>query len=296
MAAESAETITLKWLLPDDSTVQLPALPCRRLRSQSSRRRRTQRQLSNEAGSINDLIRKHPRERLFVKPLRWTATHLALLDCHFVRQVARQHGYDSPHTAQDSLPPETCKMLFRSMIRTRLPCYREVRAIDLLGSYRMGAITDRLNFSFAGQVVCQLPCTVFALIPSLNADADGQNEPASLSQKPSLRTWIPRLAYLDADSIARYRHDSLCPRTCIQPEQMSCGRRLARLQLMLPHYDPYIVAVLIALAQRAHGLASRSDGEEPIQVCRPHRIRTHIFSAPFFCFRAVSSRESTHER
>ncbi|KAL8318630.1 hypothetical protein RB597_005756 [Gaeumannomyces tritici] len=34
--------------------------------------------------SISQLISSHPRERLYVHPLCWTARHLALLGCHFV--------------------------------------------------------------------------------------------------------------------------------------------------------------------------------------------------------------------
>ena len=34
--------------------------------------------------SLNDLLRRHCRDRLYVPPLRWTAQHLRLLKCRFV--------------------------------------------------------------------------------------------------------------------------------------------------------------------------------------------------------------------
>src|SRR5579871_6785750 len=35
--------------------------------------------------SLNDLLRQHCHERLYVKPLNWTVQHLQLLGCRFVR-------------------------------------------------------------------------------------------------------------------------------------------------------------------------------------------------------------------
>jgi hypothetical protein len=36
--------------------------------------------------SLNDLLRQHCRDRLYVQPLHWTAQHLQLLECQFVRR------------------------------------------------------------------------------------------------------------------------------------------------------------------------------------------------------------------
>lgn len=38
--------------------------------------------------SINDILRSHSRDRLYIPPLQWTAQHLDLLDCPFVRDKA----------------------------------------------------------------------------------------------------------------------------------------------------------------------------------------------------------------
>ena len=38
-----------------------------------------------QSSSLNDLLRQHCRDRLFVQPLHWTAKHLQVLGCRFVR-------------------------------------------------------------------------------------------------------------------------------------------------------------------------------------------------------------------
>jgi len=41
---------------------------------------------SPQSSSLNDLLRQHCRDRLYVQPLHWTAQHLQLLGCRFVRR------------------------------------------------------------------------------------------------------------------------------------------------------------------------------------------------------------------
>ena len=49
--------------------------------------------------SLNDLLRRHCRDRLYVPPLRWTAQHVQLLKCRFVPR---------PHTSQPTSSTQTC--------------------------------------------------------------------------------------------------------------------------------------------------------------------------------------------
>jgi hypothetical protein len=39
-----------------------------------------------ESFSLNDILHQHCRDRLYVQPLHWTAQHLQLLGCRFVRR------------------------------------------------------------------------------------------------------------------------------------------------------------------------------------------------------------------
>jgi len=56
--------------------------------------------------SLNDLLRQHCHDRLYVKPLHWTARHLQLLKCRFVR---RQRTPQPASSSQGrlSLPSES---------------------------------------------------------------------------------------------------------------------------------------------------------------------------------------------
>jgi hypothetical protein len=47
-----------------------------------------------EPRSINDVLRQHCRERLYVHPLRWTSRQLLLLDCQFVANKDIGHAVD----------------------------------------------------------------------------------------------------------------------------------------------------------------------------------------------------------
>ena len=52
--------------------------------------------------SLNDLLRQHCHDRLYIKPLHWTAQHLQLLKCRFVR---RQRTLQPTSSTQDGLTP-----------------------------------------------------------------------------------------------------------------------------------------------------------------------------------------------
>jgi len=52
--------------------------------------------------SLNDLLRQHCHDRLYVKPLHWTAQHLQLLKCRFVR---RQRTPQPTNSTQGGIIP-----------------------------------------------------------------------------------------------------------------------------------------------------------------------------------------------
>jgi hypothetical protein len=55
--------------------------------------------------SLNDLLRQHCRDRLYVQPLHWTAQHLQLLECRFVcRRTPQPASYCLAHL---TLPSES---------------------------------------------------------------------------------------------------------------------------------------------------------------------------------------------
>ena len=52
--------------------------------------------------SLNDLLRQHCHDRLYIKPLHWTAQHLQLLKCRFFR---RQRTPQPTSSIQGGLTP-----------------------------------------------------------------------------------------------------------------------------------------------------------------------------------------------
>lgn len=55
-----------------------------------------------EPKSIHDIIRQHPRERLLVQPLEWTQLHLELLKCSFVDETPEDQPEDSENKASEA--------------------------------------------------------------------------------------------------------------------------------------------------------------------------------------------------
>src|SRR5271154_3538181 len=111
--------------------------------------------------SLNDLLRQHCRDRLYVPPLRWTAQHVQLLNCRFVPRPptpqpasstqarltppseSEQAGEDSKH------PPKQKDISFQIALR------RLARGNDLLCK-RWGL--ERLLEALSNkQVVTSLP-------------------------------------------------------------------------------------------------------------------------------------------
>jgi hypothetical protein len=66
--------------------------------------------------SLNDLLRQYCHDRLYVQPLHWTAQHLQLIECRFVRRqrtlqpTSPTQGGPAPLSKSDSkvdkYPPE----------------------------------------------------------------------------------------------------------------------------------------------------------------------------------------------
>lgn len=111
--------------------------------------------------SLNDLLRRHCRDRLYVPPLRWTAQHVQLLNCRFVPRPptpqpasstqarltppseSEQAGEDSKH------PPKKKATDFRRALR------RLVRGNDLL--FKLWGLRRLLRALSNKQVVTSLP-------------------------------------------------------------------------------------------------------------------------------------------
>jgi hypothetical protein len=111
--------------------------------------------------SLNDLLRRHCRDRLYVPPLRWTAQHVQLLECRFVprprtpqlasstqarltpQSESKQAGEDSKH------PPKQKDIALQRAIR------RLARGNDLL--FKRWGLNRLLRTLSNNRVVTSLP-------------------------------------------------------------------------------------------------------------------------------------------
>jgi hypothetical protein len=73
-----------------------------------------------EPSSLNDILRKNNRDRLFVRPMRWTSQHLRLLGCQFL--------LEEEEPPAESQQPDTEKIMRRSDFMTYLFRDREIRS------------------------------------------------------------------------------------------------------------------------------------------------------------------------
>ncbi|KAK0701115.1 hypothetical protein B0T21DRAFT_134619 [Apiosordaria backusii] len=186
---------------------------------------------SPEPSSINDILRSHSRERLYVPPLQWTAHHLDLLGCRFVRNKTPRPTVEG-HRAD--LPAQTALGLLAN--RLLCPSITEFKTTVIrlhLEDHNIIYRRSDLLFSFGSR-------------PVVNLTTDGV---FSLSRTDSA---APVMAYLDIEAVRSRRNTSI---------KVSGGNRpnppIARLRQKIQRRlnpikeaeDPYIAAVLIALAQ-----------------------------------------------
>ncbi|EFY88895.1 hypothetical protein MAC_04989 [Metarhizium acridum CQMa 102] len=189
--------------------------------------------------SIIARCRRFPRFRVLVNPLFWTKLQVELLGCTFTRpHVAPptlvMRGLDSGEVFR---PVKTKDGKFSEsfdMTTAVLPLlYDEKSDKAPLGL----CCEPELNFGFGAYRDTSIPVFYFYLRNGLG-----------LPTKPPV-------AYLDSDRLASWRRER-CSRTFCASEFNSVGRSLAarkwrklRSTFTEPLHDPYLVAVLIALAQ-----------------------------------------------
>ncbi|KAI9163631.1 N-terminal fungal transcription regulatory domain-containing protein [Paramyrothecium foliicola] len=179
-----------------------------------------------EPGSINEIIRRHPRERLYVRPLHWTSKHLHHLGCAFV-------ATSSPAAFDRSFRKPCEGMRKRDMLMT----------IDEM-------LIPYLASAMAWMTYIKSPLYLGSRIIMMQEIL--RMHGLHHSRFASSTAATPILAYVDFDVIAKQRVKSIKYRTCNRPNPPVARMRKAKLASIQPSdmaHDPYIAAVLLALAQ-----------------------------------------------
>ncbi|KAF5025169.1 hypothetical protein F66182_2745 [Fusarium sp. NRRL 66182] len=203
--------------------------------------------------SLHDLIRRH-RQRLYVHPLHWTSQHLQVLACQFVDQswVSETPSIEVTNThAKRSLRNQDMR---KALVSLRSRSNNETS--------RDWAIED-LMFAYGLQ---------------------RQNGPGSRGNDPLLLTYGPHrkvpleadtffgshssVAYLHLDRIRSLRVKTVYTRWYYKllwkwpkndPVRAILKAKLRKIQPSTQHHDPFILAVLVALAQRGRMSSATHD-------------------------------------
>ncbi|KAI1775000.1 hypothetical protein F4818DRAFT_58005 [Hypoxylon cercidicola] len=222
--------------------------------------------------SINQLLRRHSRERLFVKPIRWTNRQIELLGCQFIaRRLSRWPT--QPFSYQASLPPSATSSSGSSgadddlegdewraaygycnfdkpiehaqkMTQGQGAVSRRTAVIKLLdyGILRPDLKRQSVHFCFDGtRFSIPIPCLVFSRLRPRRL-AMGSDETA-VPPFP-LVIWFDHGPY-----VGSLRRNIYPERRKNAPVAALHKIHLRRITPAAYYRDPYIVAALIALAQ-----------------------------------------------
>ncbi|GAB1313423.1 hypothetical protein MFIFM68171_03633 [Madurella fahalii] len=209
-----------------------------------------------EPNSVNHILREHCRTRLYIAPILWKESHLRLLQCHFVltklqwrprEPDATQHSSGSSPTMQQ---PRSKKRYSRSIRAAKkigtpgLEWLCESVLIDLLAPFSISrSLWDAgTPFRFGGRVVAFMPDISIYSYASTSAFL-GVVSLATVKDK----RWSH--CHHHVRNVKKRHLDKVGEDS---PLGVLARKRLLALEPTNKAEDPYIMAVLIAMAQEQH--------------------------------------------
>ncbi|CAH0046300.1 unnamed protein product [Clonostachys solani] len=166
------------------------------------------------------------RERVIAVPTLWTNLHLDLLECSFGRVTYDQF-------AEKEEGPATLLLVFASF--AYFNTWRRSHSVaKLICKDKDIYLDDKVCLFFEGKIAEVLPCTTFHVQPVANH-----------ARSP------PFAAYADLERLQRIRERYFEP---MQGASL-CDIKLKKATPEVPMQDPYIAAILIAMAQEQQASA-----------------------------------------
>lgn len=232
--------------------------------------------------SLDDVIRQH-RKRLYIHPLQWTSQHLHILGCQFVTQSRTPRPPLEEITPSDpnkglrpqqtvDVSPNAIKALKSLRSEFNNEKGRRWAIDDLMAAY---GFAHRPRPSSSGHDLLPLGYGARA-VTSLKVDRVFSHSSAFA-------------AYLDLDRIDLLRTDTVYTRwhrklfekwPDNEPVKTILQAKLRRIQPSTQQYDPFILAVLVALAQeRRRSCLIRNAAETPSAILEPDsstRLSRHV--------------------
>ncbi|CAG9941654.1 unnamed protein product [Clonostachys rosea f. rosea IK726] len=183
----------------------------------------------NRPLSINQILRQNPRDQLYVEPLKWTHEHLRHLEISFV-EPKELHAFDPVH--RESKLWDTINFTSPDELLSQDVRLKAVE--DFLQKADNALSFEDDLYLFFHKKQQKLDCT-FSLEPGDD---------------------IPLAAFLDYMTIVTKREGTVEPRlkpqstnTSIEISKKKSVLKLKKITPENPLYDPFVAAILIALAQ-----------------------------------------------
>ncbi|CAH0019361.1 unnamed protein product [Clonostachys rhizophaga] len=179
------------------------------------------------------------RERVIAVPSHWTNLHLDLLECSFGRIT-----YDHP-AEEEEAGPNNLHLLFQSF--ANINAWKRAHSVPHLMCQDKKIYTgDILALFFEGKVVEVFPCTTF------------HAQPVSKHERSP-----PFAVYVDVKTLQWIREDYFEP-SSIYAATAKIAQSLRDIKIKKatpenPMHDPYIPALLIAMAQEQQASAADLD-------------------------------------
>ncbi|KAI1206230.1 uncharacterized protein F4807DRAFT_440401 [Annulohypoxylon truncatum] len=233
------------------------------------RKRRIRKIISPEVGSLYDILHDHATKSLYISPLGWTDLHTQLLGCRFVPQPSQTTPTPTPVSSQPRASQPQTSDLVVSIGRT---------LDDLMDPLRSGLPTDKsvqnlLAFLYPGQLCSVNPdlnirCGRGRLLGSVRCQAVWKKREASSFESMTtcsssfqespvtpIPTHVPVVAFIDLHTL------SFARKSCFRVRALPDGSlnvpihrlhelRTAKLFPKNPDEDQYILAAMLAMAQR----------------------------------------------
>ncbi|KAI1460956.1 hypothetical protein F4805DRAFT_350883 [Annulohypoxylon moriforme] len=234
------------------------------------RKRRVRKIISPEVGSLYDILHDYAGKTLYISPLGWTDLHTQLLGCRFVPQPSQTTPTPTPVSSQSRASQPQTSDIVVSIGRT---------LDNLMDSFNSKQQTEKsihnlLTLLYPGQLSSVNPdisirCGRSRLLGSVRCQAlwkksEGPSSSfesittcsSSIREPPMTRTPTgPVLAFLDLKAL------NFARRSCFRVRPLRDGSinvpihrlheiRTAQLVPKNPDEDQYILAAMIAMAQR----------------------------------------------
>ncbi|KAK4233334.1 hypothetical protein C8A03DRAFT_48093 [Achaetomium macrosporum] len=279
----------------------------------SQRRRPCRRITRPEPGSLYDILHDHAGTALHVAPICWTDFHSQLLGAHFTERPAVVKPFPNLMSSARLEPSKMAQILtyeLHTLVRqdtTPARAFCKNRAIKSIMSTLFPATLSRpktgaeLNLYFGHRVfrkLVRIPCiwkspnsvdTSFDSCPTLPSSSFAQ------MPKGGRDPGMPMLAYINKSQLASVRRNlyGVLRGPKYGPNEPVARLNELRSKMLLPSnpdHDPYIVAMLLAMAQAHFYRESSSRPSSPSSQSGRKSIRI-----PSPSFRDVQVQVITHD-